>query len=95
MKRWQAIAVLAAALGGCGGGDDPDDVAEDKKPLPLNEVPGVVMAAAKKAAPELTFFAAYQGKYNGRDSIELMGKSPRGKIKEVEVAPTGEVLAIE
>ena len=63
MKRWCAIAVVAAAICGCGG--DSDDVAEVKKALPLDQVPAAVLKAAKDAAPGLTFFAAYAGKYEG------------------------------
>ena len=93
MRRWYAIAVLAAATCGCGG--DSDDVAEVKKALPMDQVPAAVLKAAKDAEPGLTFFAAYTGKYQGKDSIELKGKTKSGQIKEIEVSPDGKVLGTE
>ena len=93
MRRWYAIAVLAAATCGCGG--DSDDVAEVKKALPMDQVPAAVLKAAKDADPGLTFFAAYTTKHEGKDSIELKGKTKSGQIKEIEVSPDGKVLGTE
>ncbi len=92
--RALVAASLLAILGGCGDGD-PDDVAEIKTALPMDQVPSVVLDAAKKAAPNLTFFAAYRGKYEGHDAIELKGKTKAGKVQEVEVSPEGQVLGTE
>ena len=87
------MAMLAAAL--CGCVEDSDDVAEVKTPMPMDKVPAVVLKAAKEAAPGLTFFAAYAGKYEGKDAIELKGKTRSGQIKEVEVSPDGKYLGTE
>ena len=95
MKRWQAITMLSAVLFcGCGD-DDGDDRAEVKTIMPMDKVPTVVLDAAKKAHPDLTFYAASTDKFNGQDSIELKGKTKTGQIKEVEVSPEGKVLGIE
>jgi hypothetical protein len=91
MRRWFAAAVLLGSICGCGG--DADDVAEPKTPMPLDQVPAVVMKAAKAAAPDLTFYAAYKDKHEGQDCIELKGKTKTGKIKELEITPDGKVLA--
>ena len=53
------------------------------KPIPMDQVPAVVLKTAKEAAPDLTFYAAYKDKFNGQDSIELKGKTKTGKIKNV------------
>ena len=97
MRRCLALLLLTAALAltGCGGDDDGDDVPEVKKPLPMDQVPAVVLEAAKKAAPGLTFYAAYSGTFQGKESIELKGRSKTGKPIEVEVAPDGTVLGTE
>ena len=63
--------------------------------MPMDQVPAVVMAAARKAAPDLTFYAAFKDKYDGQESIELKGKTKSGKIKEIEVSPEGKVLGTE
>jgi len=94
MRRFLSMLVLLAAASGCGG-DGDDDVAEIKKPMALDQVPAPVMKAAKEAAPDLTFFAAYEGKYQGQDAIELKGKTKSGKIKELEMSPGGKLLATE
>lgn len=92
------LTALACGLGtgpGCGGDDDPDDRAEAKTILPMDQVPPAVMAAAKKAEPRLTFYAAYRDKFQGQDCIELKGKDKAGKITEVEVSLDGKVLGTE
>jgi hypothetical protein len=94
MRRWYAIPALALLMFGCGDSDG-DDAGEGKKPMPMDQVPAVVLKAAKDAAPDLTFYAAYKDNFNGQDSIELKGKTKAGKIKEVEVSPEGKVLGIE
>ncbi len=94
-RRWYAMATLALAFG-CGDGDgDADDVAEVKKALPLEQVPAAVLKTAREKAPGLTFFAAYSGKHQGKDSIELKGKTKSGQVKEMEIAPDGQFLGTE
>ena len=93
-KRWLAATVMASTLWGCAG-DNDGDVGKVKKAIPLEEVPAVVMKAAKEGAPELTFYAAYKDTFNGQDSIELKGKMKSGKIREIEVSPDGKVLGTE
>jgi hypothetical protein len=93
--RWCAIAALAVSLFGCGGDPDDDVAGESKKPMPMDQVPALVLKAAKEAAPDLTFFAAYKDKFNGQDSIELKGKTKNGKIKEIEISLDGKYLGTE
>jgi hypothetical protein len=95
MRRWYAVPALALSMIGCGDRDGDDDAGEPKKPLPMDQVPAVVLKAAKEAAPDLTFYAAYKDKFNGQDSIELKGKTKSGKIQEIEVSPEGKFLGAE
>ena len=94
MRRWRVILTVLLATFGCGA-DDADDAGEGKKPMAMDQVPAVLLKAAKEAAPDLTFYAAYKDKFNGQDSIELKGKTKNGKIKEIEVSPDGKVLETE
>jgi hypothetical protein len=94
MRRWVAATVVALSIVGCGDNDD-DDVGKVKTPIPMDQVPPNVLKAAKEAAPDLTFFAAYKDTFQGQDSIELKGKNKLGKIKEIEVSPEGRVLGSE
>jgi hypothetical protein len=86
--------VVAALACGCGDSDD-DDAATSKVPLPMNQVPEVVLKTAREAAPDLTFYAAFKDKFQGQDSIELKGKTKNGKIREIEVSPQGKLLGTE
>ena len=95
MRRWLAAAALSALRCGCGDDDDGDDVGKVKTALPLDQVPAAVLKAAKAAAPDLTFYAAYRDTFQGKESIELKGKTKTGKIREIEVSPVGEVLGSE
>ncbi len=98
MRRLLTIALITAILWapGCSDDDDdPADVGKVKTAIPMDQVPPAVLEAAKKAAPDLTFFAAYKDKFQGQDSIELKGKTKTGKIKEIEMSPEGKFLGSE
>jgi hypothetical protein len=88
------ILLASASLAGCGG-DDDDDVADVKKPIPIDQVPQVVMKTAREAAPGLTFYAAYSGTFKGKESIEVKYKTRSGQIKELEISPDGKLLGTE
>ena len=94
MRRFQMMAILAALFVGCGVKDDDDD-ATSKVPLPMDQVPEIVMKTAREAAPDLTFYAAFKDKFEGQESIELKGKTKSGKIREIEVSPQGKLLGTE
>jgi hypothetical protein len=93
MRLWLGATLLAGSVCGCGA--DDDDVGKVKTAIPLDQVPAVVMKAAREASPELTFYAAYKDTFKGQDSIELKGKMKSGKIKEIEVSPEGKLLGRE
>ncbi len=93
MRHWFAGAVVMFSMFGCG--EDDDDVGKVKTAIPMDQVPPAVLQAAKAAAPELTFFAAYKDKFQGQDSIELKGRLRSGKIKEIEISPEGKYLGSE
>lgn len=63
--------------------------------VPLEQVPPKVMEAARKELPSYTFGTAYKMKIEGKDAYEIRGKDKRGKVREVEVSATGEVLGVE
>jgi hypothetical protein len=95
MRRWCVVMVLAVSIVGCGADEDEDEPFGGKTPMPMDQVPAVVLKAAKAAAPELTFYAAFKDRFNGQDCIELKGRNKVGKIKEIEVTPDGKVLGTE
>ena len=80
--------LLIVLLAGCGKSASP----KTKSVVAMEEVPAVVMAAARKKEPEVTFnkvIKASEGFY------EVQGKNKTGKIVEVEVNEKGEVLKVE
>ena len=89
MKRTVFALLLALSAAGCENEPTSDQI------VPIESVPPNVLEVARKQLPGLTFDTAYKMKIEGKDAYEVRGKDKRGKIREVEVSATGEVLAIE
>jgi hypothetical protein len=53
------------------------------------------MEVARKQLPGYTFDTVYKMKIDGKDAYEVRGKDKKGKVREVEVSATGEVIAVE
>jgi hypothetical protein len=93
-----ALAVLLAvgALGGCGDRDEPPGIT--KQAIAFDDVPAGVRDAARKAVPQVKLDEAWknldgEGKLH---SYEIRGRNPAdGKIREVRVSVTGEILETE
>jgi hypothetical protein len=80
---------IAGLIGGCGDSDLPPGLT--KKTVSIDEVPGKLRAAAKKAIPNVEFKEAWQ-------SLDGQGKRQQasdGKIREVRVSLAGEILESE
>ena len=86
-------ALLGVAFVWCSFGCDSAPTSDDI--VPMEAVPAGVLEAARKELPGLTFDTVYRIKVDGKDAYEVRGKDRRGKIREVEVSGTGEVLGIE
>lgn len=89
MKK--TLLVLPLLIFGCGCESKP----KADQIVPLDQVPPRVMEAARKELPGYTFDTAYKMKVDGKEAYEVRGKDKKGKVREVEVAETGEVLGIE
>ncbi|MSR60510.1 MAG: hypothetical protein EXS05_23190 [Planctomycetaceae bacterium] len=83
--RFLSIGLLLCLLSGCA-----------EKPraalVPLEKIPENLMTIAKEKLPGVTFDQAVQHS-DGR--YEMSGKDGQGKVREIEVSPSGEVLDIE
>jgi len=90
------LAPIVLVIGGCDDGDLPPGIS--KKAVSFDEVPEALRAAARKTIPGVVFKEAWQnldgqGKLH---SYEIRGKqASNGKIREVRVSPTGEILESE
>jgi hypothetical protein len=78
--------VMLVTVVGCSGQQ------KKKEPLPLDQVPEAVMKVAKEKLPNVTFQRAFK-EPNG--DFELIGKDKKGKTREIDVSPSGEVTQIE
>jgi hypothetical protein len=82
------LLVLLAAFG-CG-----EEVTK-MEPVALDKLPAGSLETAKSKLPDVSFDRARKTKFNGEDAYEIIGKDKRGKVREVEVSTTGQVLEIE
>lgn len=89
MKKAILAAMLMLATVGCENEPKSDDV------VPIDQVPANIMEVARKQLPGYTFDTAYKMKIDGKDAFEVRGKDKKGKVREVEVSATGEVLGVE
>jgi hypothetical protein len=90
MRRATSLLVLLLlTVWGCG------DEVQLMETIPLDQLPAGSLEAATKALPDVKFDQARKAKFNGQDAIEIRGKDKRGKIREVEVSTSGQILEIE
>ena len=89
MKKTFLVVLLIIIFVGCENEPKSDDI------VPIEQVPANVMEVARKQLPGYTFDTVYKMKIDGKDAYEVRGKDKRGKVREVEVSATGEVIAIE
>jgi hypothetical protein len=90
MRKTMVLAAsLILAAAGCGG------QTETIETVPLDNLPPGALDLAKRELPDVKFESARKAKYKGQDSIEIRGKNKEGKIREVEVDPTGKLLEVE
>jgi hypothetical protein len=89
MKKPFLVLPLVVFAFGCENEPKSDDI------VPIEQVPPKVVEAARKELPGYTFDTVYKMKIDGKDGYEVRGKDKRGKVREVEVSATGEVLGVE
>jgi hypothetical protein len=77
---------VSALVAGCGDGGAKAQV------VPLDQVPEPLVRKAQETLPEIKFDHARKLP-NG--NYEVRGKAKNGKVREVEMKPSGEVIEIE
>jgi hypothetical protein len=95
LKAWAFVAVVLAFYG-CGDHDAPP--AMTKQAVKFDEVPENVRTAATKAIPGVNLNEAWKNLERGGKlhSYEIRGKNAiDGKMREVRVSLTGEILEME
>ena len=90
-----SLALAAMLAIGCEHDAPPDTYVQV---VTLSEVPDTVIAAAKKALPDVTLEDARRNldsKTKTLHSYEIRGRNARGKVREVRVAADGRILELE
>lgn len=85
MRRYVLGVILLLTFSGCGEGGKA-------QVLTLDQVPKDMMATAKEKLPEVTFDQAIK---KGNGVIEVRGKDTKGKVRDIEFSPSGEVVEVE
>jgi len=87
--------LLGSFLAGCGEEGVTSSTIRSK--IALKDLPEPIMKAAQKAIPDCEFEDAFENRENGKtlQSYEIRGRNKRGKIREVRVSLTGEILEME
>lgn len=86
MKRFAWMMCLGVVLAGCG---EKESKSAD---VPLKDVPQPVMDVAKEKLPGVNFDQAWKTK-NG--NYEVRGKTKDGKVRDIQVKPSGEVVEVD
>lgn len=89
MNRTKLLAVVLVAFCGCG------EQVERAEPVPLDKLPAGALETAKKQLPDVTFERAQKVKFRGQDAYEIIGKNKQGKIHDVDISTTGELLEVQ
>jgi hypothetical protein len=86
MRYLLLVSVLVLLLAaGCGQ-------TKKKEPLALEQIPEEVMKVAREKLPDVKFDRAAR-EANG--DYELVGKDKKGKVREIDISPAGQVTQIE
>ena len=83
MRHIPIFLMVLVIVSGCGSQEPAK-----KEAVALDKVPENVMKIAKEKLPGVTFDRAMK-KANGE--YEILGKSKDGKIREIDISPSGEV----
>jgi hypothetical protein len=94
MRRVLVVLLIVLVLGGgvsavvvgCGDRNAKAEI------VPLDQVPEPLVTKAKETLPEVKF---YQARKLSNGNYEIRGKMKNGKVREVEMKPSGEVIEIE
>jgi hypothetical protein len=85
--RFFPILLLVVCLG-CGTRPAPTSL------VPMDEVAPELLKVAQKTAPNVKFDHARKITFRGEDVIEIRGRLPNGKVREVKVTDAGKVVEV-
>ena len=62
--------------------------------LLLGTLDPAVIATAQKSLPNVKFDSARKTQFGGQEVLEIRGKLPNGKVREVKVSASGQVVDV-
>jgi hypothetical protein len=80
--------LLLAVCTGCGARPAPTAL------VPMDEVAPELLKVAEKAAPHVKFDNSRKITFRGEAVIEIRGRLPNGKVREVKVTDAGKVVEV-
>jgi hypothetical protein len=83
-----AALLMVPILAGCGAAPAPTTT------VPLTEIDPAVIAAAQKSLPNVKFDSARKIQFGAEEVLEIRGKLPNGKVREVKVSASGRVVEV-
>lgn len=87
--------LLSPGLSGCG--EEGVTASTVRKRIAVKDLPEPILAAARKELKDFEIQDAFENRENGKalQSYEIRGRNNRGKISEVRVSLTGEIIERE
>ena len=83
------ITQSVAALLGC------ESEMDDSQPIDVEKVPASVLKVARDEMPDVDFERAWTGKTGGEMTYEIRGTTASGKVREIRISASGQVLERE
>jgi hypothetical protein len=83
-----AVLFLFVLVAGCGASPAPTTT------VPLSEIDPNVISIAEKSLPKVKFDSARKTQFGGEEVLEIRGKLPNGKVREVKVSAAGKVVEV-
>ena len=81
--------LCSLAITGC---SNQPKTTRDESVLALDKIPPTAMKAAQEKLPDVKFDSAWKV---GEDRFEIRGKTATGKIRDVQVSTSGEILEVD
>lgn len=84
-----ALTIAVGILAGCGGEREHDEV------VPLDRIPEPALKAAQAKLPGVKFDGAWKERDGDSEAYEIRGRTREGKIRDIKVTASGEVLEVD
>jgi hypothetical protein len=90
-----AVLLLVGTISGCG--EEGISSSTYRKKIAVKDLPEPILSAARKAMPNTEIEDAFENLENGKtlQSYEIRARNKRGKIVEVRVSLSGQILEKE